>query len=69
MRLVDPRLVSAMTNLVMTRTLTYLRDNTITIGDGRIANFCHAPWLHGLKPKGIALYVFLHLHVNNFPVN
>jgi hypothetical protein len=27
---------------------------TITIGDGNIASFWHAPWLEGRKPKDIA---------------
>jgi hypothetical protein len=41
-------------------TLTYLSVNTITIGDGGIATFWHAPWLHGLKPKGIASVCFFY---------
>jgi hypothetical protein len=31
---------------------------TITFDDGRIANFCYAPWLGNIKPKDIAPSIF-----------
>jgi hypothetical protein len=30
----------------------------ITIGDGKMANFWHTPWLQGRKPKEIAPSIF-----------
>ena len=41
----------------------------ITIGDGRIANFWHSPWLHGLKPKSVAPSTFSLSTRKNFTVN
>jgi hypothetical protein len=42
---------------------------TITIGDGRIASFWHAPWLDGVKPKDIAPSIFAISKRKNFTVN
>jgi hypothetical protein len=42
---------------------------TITIGDGRIASFWHAPWLDGVKPKDIAPSILTISRRKNFTVN
>jgi hypothetical protein len=42
---------------------------TITIGDGRIANFWHTPWLEGRKSKEIAPSKFAISKRKNFTVN
>ena len=42
---------------------------TITIGDGRIANFWQAPWLNGFKPKDLAPTIFTISSRKNFTAN
>jgi hypothetical protein len=42
---------------------------TITIGDGKTANFWNDPWLHGLKPKDIAPSIYGLSSRKNFTVN
>jgi hypothetical protein len=42
---------------------------TITIGDGHIASFWHAPWIEGRKPKDIAPSIFAISERKNFTVS